>query len=105
MVRKGQGRIIERIPGYEFKDLAFRFTQKKMQPLQVTINPSDKAAELVSHEGEEFNLVMEGCIIVNLNGKEILLEEGDSIYFDSSIPHGQRCGGDKPGTFITFICE
>lgn len=105
VVRKGQGQIVERIPGYEFKDLAFRFTKKRMQPLQVTIDPSDKVAELVTHNGEEFNLVTEGSIIVNLNGKEILLEEGDSVYFNSTIPHGQRCGGDKPGTFITFICE
>ena len=105
VVRKGQGQIIERIPGYVFKDLAFRFTKKKMQPLQVTIAPSDKPAELVTHGGEEFNLVTEGSIIVTLGNKEILLEEGDSIYFDPRIPHGQRCGGDKPGTFITFICE
>lgn len=105
VVRKGQGQIIERLPGYVFKDLAFRFTKKKMQPLQVTIAPSDAAADLVTHGGEEFNLVTEGKIIVNLNGKEILLEEGDSIYFNPMIPHGQRCGGDVPGTFITFICE
>jgi mannose-6-phosphate isomerase-like protein (cupin superfamily) len=86
--------------GYGWAD-----TKKKMQPLQVTIAPSDKPAELVTHGGEEFNLVTEGSIIVTLGNKEILLEEGDSIYFDPRIPHGQRCGGDKPGTFITFICE
>lgn len=105
VVRKGQGQIIERLPGYEFKDLAFRFTKKKMQPLQVTIAPSDKVADLVTHNGEEFNLVTEGTIIVTLGTKEITLNEGDSIYFDPHIPHGQRCGCDRPSTFITFICE
>lgn len=105
VVRQGQGQVIERFPGYIFKDLAFRFTKKKMQPLEVTIAPSDEPADLVTHQGEEFNLVTKGTIIVNIGGKEITLNEGDSIYFNPSIPHGQRCGCDVPSTFITFICE
>ena len=35
----------------------------------------------------------------------IVLEEGDSIYFNPNIPHGQRCGGDEPATFLTMITE
>lgn len=105
VVRKGQGQVIDRFPGYYFKDLAYRFTQKLMQPLLVTIDPSDKPVDLVSHKGEEFNIVLSGVIIVDLNGKEIRLEEGDSIYFDPTIPHGQRCGGDEPSTFLTMIAE
>lgn len=105
VVRSGQGQIIERFPGYVFKDLAFRFTKKKMQPLEVTIAPSDAPADLVTHQGEEFNLVTDGTIIVTIGEKEITLNQGDSIYFNPSIPHGQRCGCDRPSTFITFICE
>ncbi|MCQ2495249.1 MAG: XRE family transcriptional regulator [Lachnospiraceae bacterium] len=105
VVRQGQGQVIDRFPGYYFKDLAYRFTQKIMQPLMVTIDPSDKPVDLVSHKGEEFNIVISGVIIVNINGKEIRLEEGDSIYFNPEIPHGQRCGCDKPSTFLTMIAE
>ena len=105
VVRKGQGQVIDRIPGYYFKDLAFRFTKKIMQPLLVTIDPSDKPVDLVSHKGEEFNLCLSGSIIVIIGTKEIRLEEGDSVYFNPNIPHGQRCGGSVPGTFLTMIAE
>ena len=105
VVRKGQGQVIDRIPGYYFKDLAFRFTKKIMQPLLVTIDPSDKPVDLVTHKGEEFNLCLKGKIIVVLGTKSIVLEEGDSVYFNPNIPHGQRCGGDEPATFLTMIAE
>lgn len=105
VVRAGQGQTIDRIPGYSFKDLAFRFTKKIMQPLLVTIDPSDAPVELVTHKGEEFNYVTEGVIIVTIGDRELELHEGDSVYFNPMIPHGQRCGCDRPSTFITMIVE
>lgn len=105
VVRAGGGQIIDRYPGYSFKDLGFRFPNKIMQPLLVTIDPSDKPADLVSHKGEEFNYVIEGTIIVTIGDKELTLEKGDSVYFNPTIPHGQRCGCDKPSTFLTMITE
>ncbi len=105
VVRAGKGQVIDRYPGYYFKDLAYRYSKKIMQPLLVTIDPSDKPAALVSHKGEEFNMVLEGTIILDLDGKEIVLEKGDSVYFNPNIPHGQRCGGDVPATFLTMIAE
>lgn len=105
VVRKGKGQVIDRIPGYYFKDLAYRFSKKIMQPLLVTIDPSDKPVDLVTHKGEEFNLCLKGRLIVVIGTKDIILEEGDSIYFNPNIPHGQRCGGDEPATFLTMITE
>jgi quercetin dioxygenase-like cupin family protein len=40
-----------------------------------------------------------------INGKTIILEEGDSIYFDSSKPHGMLAKGDKPVRFLAFTVE
>ena len=37
--------------------------------------------------------------------QEIVLNEGDSIYFNPTYPHGQRCNGDVPATFLTMIAE
>lgn len=105
VVRKGQGKVIDRIPGYYFKDLAYRFTKKLMQPLLVTIDPSDRPVGLVTHKGEEFNLCLGGVVIVTLGDKKIELNEGDSIYFDPMIPHGQTCGSNVPATFLTMIAE
>ena len=76
-----------------------------MQPFIVTLDPSDKPADLVSHRGEEFNLVLKGTVIVTHGDQELVLHAGDSIYFNPTYPHGQRCGGDEPAIFLTMIAE
>ena len=105
VVRAGEGLVSDRYPGYIFSDLAYRFSKKMMQPFIVTLDPSDKAAELVTHNGEEFNLVLVGTIILTFADQTIELNKGDSIYFNPSYPHGQRCGSTTPATFLTMICE
>ena len=105
VVRAGQGQLADRYPGYTFQNLAYHFTKKIMQPFLVTIDPSDKPAALVQHDGEEFNLVLKGSLIVVFGDQEIVLNEGDSIYFNPTYPHGQRCNGDVPATFLTMIAE
>ena len=105
VVRAGKGREVERYPGYHFEDLAFRYQNKIMQPLEVTIDPSDDPAKLVTHSGQEFNLVLEGTVVVVWGDREFRLEAGDSIYFNPTVPHGQRCGSDIPARFVTVIAE
>lgn len=105
VVRRGKGRSISRFEGYRFKDLAFRFADKVMQPLLVTLEPSDAPASLVTHAGQEFNLVLKGSVAVIFENEEIILNEGDSIYFDPTHPHGQRCAGDSKARFLTMIAE
>ncbi len=105
VVRKGEGQNADRYPGYKFENLAYRFTHKIMQPFLVTLDPSDKPADLVSHKGEEFNLVISGSVVVVFDDKEIILNTGDSIYFNPTYMHGQKCYGDKPATFLTMIAE
>ncbi len=105
VVKSGMGRAVDRYPGYSFEDLAFRFSGKIMQPLLVTLDPSDKKAALVSHPGQEFNYVLSGTIAVDFDGKELILETGDSIYFNPAYPHGQRCVGDEKAVFLTVISE
>ena len=105
VVRKGEGKEVDRYPGYHFEDLAWRYTGKIMQPLLVVLDPSDEPPKLVSHSGQEFNLVLEGTVIVTWADKEFELNAGDCIYFNPTVPHGQRCGGDVPAKFVTFIAE
>ncbi len=105
VIKSGCGRSVSRYPGYNFQDLAFRFHNKVMQPLLVTLDPSDKPAALVTHSGQEFNYVLEGVVIVTFDDKDLRLEKGDSIYFDPLHPHGQRCGSDVPAVFLTVIAE
>jgi transcriptional regulator with XRE-family HTH domain len=105
VVRAGKGKIVNRIPGYHFQDLANNYTNKIMQPLLVTLDPSDEPAELVTHAGQEFNYVTQGTVVLVFADREVELNVGDSVYFDPRIPHGQRCGSDSPATFVTVIAE
>ena len=106
LIRKGGGKIINRNPEYHFEDLAFRYANKVMQPLLVTLEPSDEVAKLITHPGQEFNLVLEGTVIVTLGDRDFTLNEGDSIYFNPTIPHGQRCGSaGERARFLTVIAE
>ena len=105
VVRRGDGKVVNRNPEYHFEDLAYRYADKVMQPLLVTLEPTDAVAKLITHSGQEFNMVLEGTVIITLGDKEFTLTAGDSIYFNPLIPHGQRCGGAEKARFLTMIAE
>ena len=105
LVKKGCGTRIERFPGYSFKSLAARFGHKLMEPLLVTIEPSDDELKLVTHKGQEFNMVLEGRVALFLDDKQLVLEEGDCVYFNSAHPHGQKAMDGNTAVFLTVIAE
>ncbi len=105
VIRRGGGKVVNRNPEYHFEDLAYRYTNKIMQPLLVTLEPDEAPAKLITHTGQEFNMVLEGTVVVTLGDKEFVLTEGDSIYFNPTIPHGQHCGGTTKARFLTVIAE
>ena len=105
IVKRGTGKPVSRYTGYRYEDLAFRYSKKVMQPLLVTLEPSDEPAALVTHSGQEFNMVLEGCVAVSFDNEEFLLTAGDSIYFNPMHPHGQRCVGNEKARFLTVIAE
>jgi mannose-6-phosphate isomerase-like protein (cupin superfamily) len=75
-----------------------------MEPLLVYLDPEKEAAAPVTHSGQEFNYVVEGKVKVTVGKREYVLGEGDSIYFDASLPHCQSAV-DGPSQFITIIQE
>ncbi|MDP4094305.1 MAG: XRE family transcriptional regulator [Bacillota bacterium] len=104
LVKKGEGVEVERYKGYKFQSLAYNFVNKKVEPLLVTVEPEEnKKMSLVAHPGQEFNYVLEGKIKVILAGHEVEISEGDSIYFDPTIPHGQIAVDGKQAKFLTVI--
>jgi transcriptional regulator with XRE-family HTH domain len=105
VVKSGHGASIDRYPGYSFQSLAYKFMHKMMEPLLVTVDPEHDDPALVSHLGQEFNFVLEGSIEFIFDDKHVVLEKGDSVYFNPSHPHGQRAFGGKPARFLTVIAE
>ena len=104
LVRQGNGLDVERYAGYKFSSLAYNYIDREMEPMIVTLDPSDETPALVTHAGQEFNMVLEGTVAVHLGDREYILKAGDSIYFNPSIPHGQRAIGTI-SKFLTVINE
>ncbi len=102
VTRKDAGVVIERFKGYSFEALAHNFIGRDKEPMVVTLSPSDKKADLVSHSGQEFNYVLEGKIGVIIGTRTFELSAGDSIYFMPTIPHGQFAI-DGTAKFLTII--
>jgi len=102
--RKGKGVQVERYPGYEYSSLAYNFKGRTMEPLLVLLDSSRPQAAQVSHSGQEFNYVIEGKMKVTVDTAEYILAEGDSVYFDATLPHGQ-CAIGGSARFITIIQE
>ena len=105
VVRKGKGVHVDRYKGYEFESLASNFIRRTLEPMRVTLEPhEDEAHEpaLVSHHGQEFNYVLKGKVRVKVGKGDFVLGEGDSIYFDATLMHGQRAVGG-PAEFLTII--
>ena len=88
VTRAGKGQDITRHDQYVYKNLGYNFAHRKIEPLYVTI-PVGVNEELVpnSHEGQEFDYVLEGTLKIVLGGNELYLKPGDSLYYDSSLPH------------------
>ncbi|MBR5218797.1 MAG: cupin domain-containing protein [Clostridia bacterium] len=104
-IKAGCGLRIERSKQYEYQHLAYNFMGNKVLPLMVTVDPSEEGETIHTniHTGQEFDYCLEGQILISINGKEIILEEGDSIFYDSSYPHGMKAIGDKPAKFIAIV--
>jgi transcriptional regulator with XRE-family HTH domain len=62
-----------------------------------------KVEEFYTHDGEECGIVLEGRFRALIGDQEIILEPGDSIYYDSSIPHRWENAGETEATAIWAI--
>lgn len=103
LTRYGKGVSVERTKAYKYQALASGYKMPKADPFEVTVEPNDKPMHLNTHEGQEFNYVLEGRLLFQINDKELILSEGDSIYFDSSCPHGMKALDNKPVKFLAII--
>ena len=106
IVRKNQGYDIMRREAYDYKHLAFTFSNKKAEPFMVTVEPkADSEIKLHSHEGQEFNYMVSGSMEFHLENIVYELSEGDSVYFDSGVPHAMRALGSQPAKFIAVVIK
>ena len=105
ITRKNKGATINRVEHYNYEALAAGFNGRKADIFVVAVEPKPQSApiHLSTHNGQEFNLIIEGKMLIQINGKDIILEEGDSIYFDSSQKHGMKALDNKHVKFLAII--
>lgn len=104
-IKSGKGLKIFRRKEYEYQSLSYNFAHAHSEALLVTVPVSDKdepMAETV-HSGQEFNYMLEGRMEIMINKKTVILEPGDSLYFDSNYPHGMKALDGKPAKFVCVI--
>lgn len=90
--------------GYNYQGLGQQKRNRQMEPFLVTLNPMEKQEVRANeHIGEEFIYVLEGEVEVNLLDHKGILNPGDSIYYDSNVPHIISCHGDKPAKILAVI--
>ena len=107
VTRKGQGRQTTREEGIEIDNLAPLFRKKLGEPYYVHYEYSsalqDKPVHLVKHSGQEFDYVMNGHLKVQIGDNVEYLSEGDSIYYNSSTPHGMIAVDGQDCYFLAFV--
>ncbi len=105
ITRAGKGVAVERRKAYRYEALASGFRGRKIDPFIVTVEPApaDVPMHLNVHDGQEMNYVLEGRLLISLNGREFELEPGDSLYFDSAQPHGMKALDGKTVRFLAII--
>jgi transcriptional regulator with XRE-family HTH domain len=110
LVRKDESKVIDsryfgrEESGYYYEALAYKKPQKYMEPFLVEFKR--KRAEQLSyfsHEGEEFIYLLEGRLEFRTEDQHYLLYPGDSLYFESSIPHAYRALGRRNSKALTVV--
>ena len=103
LVRKGKGVDIKRSHHYDYQSLAPNFVHKRMEPMLVTVEPKREPGETNSHPGQEFDYVLTGTLAVTIDDHELILNEGDALFYDSNHPHSMRALNDQPAQFLAII--
>ncbi len=92
LTRAGAGQKIEKAHGMTYFNMASSYRDRIAEPLYVRAEYSEEAQTrdipLTTHEGQEFDLVISGHLKVQVGTHSEILGVGDTIYYDSSTPHG-----------------
>ncbi len=105
--KAGKGKIIEKAHGMTYYNLAANFKNKIAEPLFVRSvfdeTKQNADIELTTHSGQELDIVIEGKLKVQVGEHYEILEAGDSIYYNSSTPHGMIAVDGKDCTFYAIV--
>ncbi len=109
IVRHGDGLPITRRHGFKYLNLAPLFKNKTAEPFFVTMPYSEAeqhvAIKLASHAGQEFDIVVKGSMKAQIGSHIEVLNEGDSIYYNSGTPHGMITTGGEDCQLYAMVMK
>ncbi len=107
IIRKGQGQETAKEDGIEIQNLAPNFRKKIAEPYWVhyEYDPElqNKPIHTAKHSGQEFDFVMSGRLKIQIGDNVEYLSEGDSIYYNSSTPHGMIAVDGRDCYFVAVV--
>ena len=105
LTRRGEGQRIEEAHNMIGFNLASGFRNRIALPLYMKLNRSagNEKIELVTHEGQECDIVISGQMKIQIGDNSEILNPGDCIYYDSGTPHGMIAVGDEDCTFYAIV--
>ena len=107
LTRSGEGRRVEQAHGMTYYNLAYKFKNRIADPLYVESVFSEaaqlKPIEVTTHDGQECDIVIRGYLKVQVGSHIEILGPGDSIYFDSSTPHGMIATNGADCEFYAIV--
>ena len=105
LTRRGGGQRIEEAHNMIGFNLAAEFRNRIALPLYMELSYSgdEENIELVTHEGQECDIVIKGHMKIRIGEKTEILGPGDCIYFDSGTPHGMIAVGGEDCSFYAIV--
>ena len=107
LTRKGEGQRIEEAHHMVGYNLAADFRNRIALPLYMEMKYRPGAEyediDLVTHEGQECDIVIRGHMKIQIGGRTEVLHPGDTIYYDSSVPHGMIAVDGEDCAFYAFV--
>ncbi len=107
ITRKDHGQQTAKENGIDIKNLAPKFRNKLAEPYWVryeySVDQQNRPIHLTKHSGQEFDLIISGSLKVQIGENTEVLHEGDSIFYNSSIPHGMIAVDGKDCLFLAVV--
>ena len=107
VTRNGAGQKIAQAHGMTYFNMAYAFQNRIAEPLYVRSVYSEEAQgkdiELTTHAGQECDIVIDGYLMVQIGEHKEVLGPGDSIYYDSDVPHGMIAVNGRDCIFYAIV--
>ncbi len=107
ITRKSEGMKIVKKHGFVYNNLAPKFKEKMAEPFLVKapyiLEEQNAPINLHSHNGQEFDVITKGSLKIQVGNHVEILNEGDSIFYNSIIPHGEIAVSEDGCEFYAVV--